>query len=427
MRSALTCCILLIITTVTHAENYDPSFLANAQGTYRFEDGACVTGGRMDEDGIRLLYTDVWTNQLGILAESHDGKLTVRVPLDGSMQINDSGDQLVLTDAHGHTQAAHRVHKPDTHAVRFNRDGLTLAGTLYTPHGVTGRLPGVVLAQGSGPVDRFGGPWITFFTDLGFAVLSYDKRGVGESEGDWHTASYLDLAGDLDAAIDWLSSQPQIDPARVGIHSTSQSGWYAPLAAANDKHVHFLIQRAGPALWIGPVTQHENENDWRAAGLSEAEITPASALWLQLNRLARNKATLEQAQHLIDTATDKPWFKSTFGENWRHVDADAWHRRQINASLDPAQTTVKLKIPVLWFLAEKDQNVPYAKSKRAIEDAERQHHADITLITVPKALHSFLYRDAHGTMRYTDDYWPVMAHWLHAKGITQNFFAGCQS
>jgi len=426
-RKTLILFMLLLAAGVARAASFDPVYLARAQGTYRFGDGTCVTGGRMDEDGIRLLYMDVWKNQRTVLAQSQHGALSVLVPPGYALNIDERGDRLRLIGPQGHIQTAHRVNKPESRAVRFHHAGLTFAGTLYTPHHATKRLPGVVLAHGSGPVDRFGGPWITFFTSLGFAVLSYDKRGVGESGGDWHTATYVDLAGDLDAAVDWLSRQPQIDPARVGIHATSQSGWYAPWAAAHDRRVHFLIQRAGPGLWVGPVTQHENESDWRAAGVPEIEVAPASALWLQLNQLARNNGTREQAQHLIDAAADKPWFKPTFGESWRHIDAGAWSRRRVNTKLDPARTAGRLKIPVLWFLADKDQNVPYAKSKRAIEDAKRSQHADIELVTIHDAPHSFLVRKPDGSLHYTNHYWPEMAHWLRAKGIVKRDFKGCDS
>ncbi len=426
IRNALIPSLLLIAAGVALAGDFDPSYLAEAQGTYRFDDGTCVTGGRMDEDGIRVLYMDVWKNRLAILAQAHDGVLTVLIPPDDTLRIGDSGDWLSLTDPHGYTQTARRVHKPDARAVSFHHRGLTLTGTLYMPHGASGRLPGVVMAHGSGPADRFGGTWITFFTNLGFAVMSYDKRGVGGSEGDWHTATFVDLAGDLDAAVDWLSRQPQVDPARVGIHSTSQSGWYAPLAAADDRRVRFLIQRAGPGLWMGPVTRHENESDWRAAGIPEADIAPASALWLRLNRLARSNGTREQAQRLIDSAADKPWFEPTFGESWRHVDTAAWFRRQADTKLDPARTSGRLEIPVLWFLADKDQNVPYVESKRAIENEKQHHRADITLVTIHNAPHSFLIKEPDGSIHYTNHYWPEMAHWLRAKGIKRRVSQNCE-
>ena len=59
-------------------------------------------------------------------------------------------------------------------------------------------------------------PFARFLIRRGFAVLGYDKRGVGGSTGDWHTATYQDLAGDVVAAFDYLKTRPDIDPAHIG-------------------------------------------------------------------------------------------------------------------------------------------------------------------------------------------------------------------
>lgn len=422
-RLLLTC--LLGVCACVQAQAFDPSILAKAQGTYRFDDSTCVTGGRMDEGGIRLLYMDVRENRLTLLAQLEEGKLRMLVPPGSEMHADPEGRTLTVTDADGQTRTATRAHRPEARDVHFRSGDLVLAGTLYTPSAAAEKSPGVVLAHGSGPANRFGGTWITFFTDLGFAVLAYDKRGVGASEGDWRQANYVELAADLQAAVDWLSSQSGVDPERVGVHSSSQSGWYAPLAAAGDTRVRFLIQRVGPALWIGPVTAHENESDWRADGVPERDIAPASALWLRLQGLARHGGSVAEAQALIDEAADQPWFEATFGDGWRRVDADAWRRRQVNAKLDPARTAGTLGIPVLWFLAEKDENVPYADSLRALEQADRGDDADITVVTIRNAPHSFLIEQPDGSVRYTDHYWPEMAAWLKAKGFASMGYHAC--
>lgn len=406
---------------------FDPALLAHMQGTYRFDDGTCVTGGRMDEDGVRLLYMDVWQNRTGLLFDARPDGLAGLVPPGAKLRFDDAGDTMTLALADGSSRVAYRLHRPDARAVEFTHADVPFAGTLYRPAGARGNLPAVVLAHGSGATDRFAGPWITFFTDLGFAVLAYDKRGVGQSGGDWRTATYADLAGDLGAAVDWLARQPGIDPARIGIHSSSQSGWYAPLAARAHPRVRFLIQRAGPGLWIGPVTQHENIGDWRADGVPESDIASAAAAWLRLNQLARHGGTRAQAQQLIDDISGERWFAATFGDAWRHVDAEAWRRRQANARLDPAATAAGLGIPVLWFLADQDENVPYAQSRAAIVAARKRRRADLTLVSAAGAKHSFLVEDADGAVHFTDRYWPRMARWLRVRGFTRRDFDACKA
>ena len=56
-------------------------------------------------------------------------------------------------------------------------------------------------------------------------MLIYDKRGVGESTGDWRTATFSDLAEDALGAVELLKEHQQIDPSRIGLFGLSQGGW----------------------------------------------------------------------------------------------------------------------------------------------------------------------------------------------------------
>jgi dienelactone hydrolase len=71
------------------------------------------------------------------------------------------------------------------------------------------------------------------------AVLGYDKRGVGGSTGDWNTASFEDLAGDVVAAFEYLKTRSDIRRDQIGTLGWSQAGWIMPLAATPTR----LIER----------------------------------------------------------------------------------------------------------------------------------------------------------------------------------------
>ena len=86
--------------------------------------------------------------------------------------------------------------------MRFTNRDVQLTGTLIAPS-VGGRHPAIVLVHGSGAENRaYMLPWARFLIRHGIAVLGYDKRGVGESTGDWNAATYEDLAGDAVAAVE---------------------------------------------------------------------------------------------------------------------------------------------------------------------------------------------------------------------------------
>src|SRR6266581_1985824 len=95
--------------------------------------------------------------------------------------------------------------------VRFSSGDIQLAGTIISP--IQGRRhPAIVLVHGSGAENReYMLPWARFLIRHGMAVLGYDKRGVGESTGDWNIASFEDLAGDAVAAFEYLKARRDID------------------------------------------------------------------------------------------------------------------------------------------------------------------------------------------------------------------------
>src|ERR1700676_3789475 len=103
--------------------------------------------------------------------------------------------------------------------VTFRNGAVTLAGTLALPR-APARHAAVVLIHGSGPQSRWGTNRYVAdrFARAGIAALAYDKRGSGDSGGDWRTATYADLARDALAAVALLAARPDIDPARIGVH-----------------------------------------------------------------------------------------------------------------------------------------------------------------------------------------------------------------
>lgn len=130
-------------------------------------------------------------------------------------------------------QHPERPYPYSTEEITFksNGGGVTLAGTFSLPD-EEGPHPAVVLLQGSGENDRdYAYRGHRFFlvladhlTRQGIAVLRYDLRGVGESEGRLSGATLEDLARDAASALRFLKERPDIDPASVGLVGTAWAG-----------------------------------------------------------------------------------------------------------------------------------------------------------------------------------------------------------
>jgi hypothetical protein len=161
--------------------------------------------------------------------------------------------------------------------VSFRNGDVTLAGRLTAPQS-KGPHPAVVLIDGSGPEDRdFLGPWVGFFASRGLVVLSYDKRGVRDSTGDWERAGFEDLAGDVLAGIQLLKRRKDVDPKQIGLWAVSQGGWIAPLVASRSSDVSFIILHAGASVTPAQQGLRAIESELRAYGLPEEEIKQAIA------------------------------------------------------------------------------------------------------------------------------------------------------
>ena len=75
--------------------------------------------------------------------------------------------------------------------------------------------------------------WLTYLLAMDFATLVYDKRGTGESSGDWRTAGPEELASDVQQALAWLRRHPRIKPDLVGLWGISEGGgWTGPLGCS---------------------------------------------------------------------------------------------------------------------------------------------------------------------------------------------------
>ncbi|MGH9908127.1 MAG: alpha/beta hydrolase, partial [Pyrinomonadaceae bacterium] len=109
--------------------------------------------------------------------------------------------------------------------VTFKNGDVTLAGTLVVPESKAKRRRAIVFTHGGGPAVRevYWGGYL--FAGRGFVVLSYDKRGVGKSTGNWRQASFEDLADDAVAAAKFLQARTDIDRKATGFWGLSQGGW----------------------------------------------------------------------------------------------------------------------------------------------------------------------------------------------------------
>ena len=206
--------------------------------------------------------------------------------------------------------------------IMFESQGIKLAGSVLTPKKP---MAAVVIVHGSDPVKRE----LEFAKRLakeGIAVLTYDKRGVGESGGVYvgpsvgtnniDTTNLNLLAHDASAAISTFQNYLKDKKLAIGLVGFSQAGWIIPITASKNSKIDFMVLFSGPTV-----------------------------------------TTLEQLRFQFYTDGDP-----TFWEN--HTEADAIEHTKNDpdryqfAAIDPKFYLNTLSIPGLWLFGEKDIQIP---------------------------------------------------------------------
>jgi uncharacterized protein len=255
--------------------------------------------------------------------------------------------------------------------------GLTLAGTLTLPLVRRARVPAVVLITGSGPEDRDEASVVLpegyrpfreiadTLTRRGIAVLRLDDRGVGGSDAGPAGATTADFAADVRAALAWLRTRPEIDPARLGLVGHSEGGVIAPMVAVDDPRLRGIVLIAGTAS--------------RGRAIIDAQIRTLFASDTTLPRPARD-SLLTVALRQADSAAAAPGLLHWF------------------ADYDPLPTARRVRVPTLVLQGETDRQVPPREAATLAAAMRASGNRSVTLRTFPRMNHLML-DDPRGDVR----------------------------
>jgi len=251
--------------------------------------------------------------------------------------------------------------------VRFGSSDTTLAGTLLVPRSSSRRHPAIVLLHGSGRLTRHSfGPYPHFFTSLGLAVLTYDKRGTGASTGRFfdRTTQYPDVfADDALEAVRFLRTRPDIDPSQIGVWGASEGGMLATQVAARSSDVAFAINSSGFMVPLWQQVMFNIESQLTADGFSREEVAEAVGFERFAMQVMRTGERWDEFQEAQNAAKRTKWFKAYFGGGNGFSTVESL-RRQWNYvySFDPLPALKSIRCPVLGVFGELDTSTPARRS-----------------------------------------------------------------
>jgi pimeloyl-ACP methyl ester carboxylesterase len=222
----------------------------------------------------------------------------------------------------------------------------------------TGRVGAVVIGHGSGMTTKEQCRFLAGgFLTRGFATLCYDKRGVGQSTGEYsnvgpaNSVTMFDLlGGDMAAGVAFLRARPEIDPARVGLAGNSQAGWIIPVAASRSNPA-FMILLVGPTVSVGEEIFY--------SGIVEFSETP-----------------LDQGYKVLPTFSG-------------------------NRGFDPRPVLDTLNVPGLWLLGGEDRSIPTPATVSILDQ----------LIAAGRPFERVVFPGEGHNLR-ASSYWPEIDRWL---------------
>lgn len=313
--------------------------------------------------------------------------------------------------------------------VRFESNGLTLAGRLVLPSG-DGPHPGVVMVLGDHPSNRNGGGIDRIFALNGIASLVYDRRGTGVSEGIWREATWADMEDDALAALKFLRSRKHINGKQVGLWGNSSGGGVAWKAASRSNDTAFLITvSSGLPDSTESGDKVQAEATLRADGLSQEEIREALT-FLDLRReFIKSDKSWDEFQKVFLKVRERKWFYATYMPFDAAESKDHWYWRRERRQWEQQQQRAHhlsantIDCPFLSIGGGLDVNAelenPQGERLLAEEMLKRAGNTDYTFKTFPNGGHSLWLRETTNLMTdlpaittYVPGYFDTMINWI---------------
>ena len=301
--------------------------------------------------------------------------------------------------------------------IAFRNVAVTLKGTLTKPKESVPCAVVIVAHTSHGgtreyPVYRH---LVTTLPQYGVAVLLFDRRGSGESTGDFETATFFDLASDIQAANNYLKTRGDIDADRIGVWGMSQGGWTAPLAASMSTDITFVI--AVSAAGVSPASQmlFSAKSELVEHGFSTMEIDQMLELQELMDEYYRGNVLRYQVQEQVNALHDEAWFSLLYGSDSLPPDPTAtkWYREM---DYDPVPVMQKLNVPILLIYGEQDPWIPIPES---VDSWQQYGPKEMTIRRIRDANHFMVMISQAGTRSDTgpqaEEYIATLVDWISGQ------------
>lgn len=257
--------------------------------------------------------------------------------------------------------------------IEFNSQGVRLRAGFFHPAGKSPRKnqgdPCVVMAHGLGGTRAAGlEPFARRFAEAGLAVLVFDYRGFGKSDGEPRQVVDVRLQlQDWAAAIAHARSIKSINPRRIALWGSSFSGGLVVAAAVADGRVAAVSSQGGMLDGQAALLHLlKSEGAIQVGKVSALAALDAMRAKLGLPRVMLPVVATPGSMGVLTTPDSLPGYLAITPPDWVNAISLSW---MLTLPLFRPNLMAKhLPCPTLFCIAEHDAVVPPA----AVEDAAKR-------------------------------------------------------
>lgn len=257
----------------------------------------------------------------------------------------------------------------------------------YYKQKANGKFPAIVLLHGSSTNLRSDYLYdADYFAKQGFEVLIFDKRGNGESTGEYFTSGYEEIIDDAIACLEFLSKKESVDKMKIGLWGYSQGAMLLPRIASKSNIPKFLIAKSPEVINVTEAAAYSDSSRVVNSGNSNSNGHIAANSHREVEKLINNGANYKEVENFIQQNALKYRFMNQTGLysglniDKNEFDGFYWKGRTENFY----SFWKEIRIPTLVLLGGRDDLVNTEKNKLLLNNLNNEY---LEIVDFPLANH----------------------------------------
>lgn len=297
----------------------------------------------------------------------------------------------------------------------FTLDNSLRTGSLILPTNIATPRALMIFVHGDGAMGRsaFGYyyPLWQRLTKQGIASYSWDKAGVGGSDGNWLNQDMQNRADEILQAIAMLRQKEQLRDIPIGLIGFSQAGWVMSKALKDSPELSFAVFVSTPVNWLKQsdfLTQTRLQKEGVSGEAKQRQMILTQNVSKQIAQGSDHRAYLNFLRQTDPDAVESA------------MSPERYHFVQKNIFSDLEQDLSAVKQPVFLAFGNHDSNVNVPYNVQQYQRIFTENNAPLKLNVYQNANHTLLKNSEFGHLS-PSLWWLIKMSLWEENGFSDQF------